>query len=56
MKDEYGRKIWQNFLDQEQKAIAYGHLIDGGSEDKKSKDTKLCVIKKNLNLKIIKNI
>ena len=34
---------------------AYSYLIDDDSEDKKAKDTKKCVIKKNnSNLKIIK--
>ena len=32
----------------------YSYLINDGSENKKAKRTKKCVIKKNLNLKIIK--
>ena len=34
----------------------YSFLIDDGSEDKKSKSRKKCLIKKNLNLKIIKTV
>ena len=30
------------------KAKTYSHLIDDGSEDKKAKDTKKCVIKRKL--------
>ena len=30
------------------RAKAYSHLIDDGSEDKKAKDTKNCVIKRKL--------
>ena len=36
------------------RAKTYSHLIDEGSEDKKAKGTKNCVMKKNLNLLIIK--
>ena len=39
------------------KTCRYSYLIDDGSEDKKVKVTKRCVIKKNsLNLKIIKTL
>ena len=34
---------------------AFSYLIDDGSEDKKTKDTKRSVIK-NINLKIIKTV
>ena len=32
----------------------YSYLIDDGSEDKKAKGTKMCIINRNLNLKIRK--
>ena len=51
MKGELGGKIMTKFLVLGGKT--YSYLIDDGSEDKKSKDTKRCVIKENLNLKII---
>ena len=38
------------------KAKTHSYLIGGGSEDKKAKGTKRCVIKTNLNLKVIKTI
>ena len=38
------------------KAKTYSYLIGGGSEDKNAKGTKRCVIKTNLNLKVIKTI
>ena len=40
----------------ELKAKTYSYLIDNGIEDKKAKSTKKCVIKKNLNLKMIKTV
>ena len=40
----------------ELRAKTYSYLIDDSSEDKKVKDTKKCVVKKNLNLKIIKTV
>ena len=36
-------------------AKTYSYLIDGG-ENKKARVTKLCVIKRNLNLKVIKTV
>ena len=36
------------------RAKSYSCLIDDGSESKKANGTKNCVIKKNLNLKILK--
>ena len=52
MKDELARKIMMKFVGL--KAKTYTYLTDDSSEDKKSKCTKNCVIKRKLNLKIIK--
>ena len=46
MKDELGGKIIKKFVGLMAKTCSY--LIDDGSEDKKVKDTKKCVIKRNL--------
>ena len=46
MKDELGGKIMTKFVGLRGKTCRY--LIDGGSEDKKAKYTKNCVIKRNL--------
>ena len=54
MKDELDRKIMKEFVGLTAKT--YSYLIDDGSEDKKAKGTKKCVIKRNLNLKIIKTV
>ena len=54
MKDELDGKIMTKFLGL--KAKTYSYLIGEGSKDKKAKGTKKCVIKKNLNLKIIKTV
>ena len=43
MKDELGGTIMANFA--ELRAKTYTYLIDDGSEDKKPKGTKKCVIK-----------
>ena len=53
MKDELGRKIVTKVV----KLIAktYSYVIYDGSEDKKTKGTKKCALKENLNLKITKN-
>ena len=46
MKDGLDRKIMKEFVRLRSKI--YSYLIDNGSEDKKAKDTKKCVIKRNL--------
>ena len=51
MKDKLGGKSMKKFVRLITKN--YSYLKDGGSEDKKAKDTKKCVIRKNLNLKIM---
>ena len=50
MKGKLGRKIITKIVGL--KAKTYIYLVDDGSEDKKVKGTKKCVI--NLNLKIMK--
>ena len=52
IKDELGGKMMIKFFGLRPKS--YSYLIDDGSEDKKANVTKKRVIKKNLNLKIIK--
>ena len=44
MKDKLGRKIMAKFVGLRAKSFSY--LIEGSSEDKKAKGTKMCVIKK----------
>ena len=46
MKDEFGEKIMTKFVGL--RAKTYSHLTDDGSEDKKAKGTKKCVIKRKL--------
>ena len=46
MKDELGRKIMTKFVGL--RAKTYSYLIDHGSEDKKAKSTKRCVLKRKL--------
>ena len=53
MKDELGGQIMRKFV--ELKAKAYSYLIDDGSEDKKAKGTKKCVIKRKLTFENYKN-
>ena len=54
MKGELGEKIMTKFFGL--RAKAYGYLIDDSSKDKRAKGTKKCVIKKTINLKIIKTV
>ena len=53
MKDELNGKIVTKFVRLRSKA--YSYLIDDGSEDKKAKDTKKCIIKRKLKFEIYKN-
>ena len=53
MKDELGRKIMTKFV--RLRAKTYSYLIEGGSEDKKAKGTKKCVIKRKLKFENYKN-
>ena len=53
MKDELGGKMMKIFL--ELRAKTYNYLIDGGSEDKKAKGRKKCVIKRKLKFENYKN-
>ena len=54
MKDKLGGKMMKKFV-VGLRVKTFSYLIDDGSENKKPKGTKRCVIKKTLNLKIIKN-
>ena len=51
MKDELGGKIMKKFV----ALKAYSYLIDGGSENKKKKGTKKCVIKRKFKFEDCKN-
>ena len=53
MRDDLGRKIMTKFVGL--RANTYSYLIDGGSEDKKAKDTKKYVIKRKLKFENYKN-
>ena len=53
MKDELGQKIMKELVGLRVKT--YSSLIDDGSEDKRAKDTKKCVIERQLKFKIYKN-
>ena len=53
MKDELGEKIMKEFVGL--RAKTYSYLIDDGSEDKKAKGTKKCVIKRKLKFQDYKN-
>ena len=53
MKDGLGGKIITKFV--ELRAKTYSYLIDDGSEDKKAKGTKKCVIKRKLKFENYKN-
>ena len=46
MKDELGGKSMKKFVGL--RAKTYSYLIDDGSEDKKGKGTKQCVVKRKL--------
>ena len=52
MKDELGGNIMTQFAALRPKT--YSYLMDDGNSDKKAKGTKNCVLKKYLNLTIIK--
>ena len=45
MKDEISGKVLKEYVGL--RAKTYSYLIDDGSKDKKAKDTKKCVIKRN---------
>ena len=53
MKDELRVKIMRKFVGL--RAKTYSYLIDDGSEDKKTKRTKKCVIKRKLKFENYKN-
>ena len=53
MKDELGGKIMKKFVGL--RAKTYSYLIDDGSENKKAKGTKKCVIKIKFNFENYKN-
>ena len=53
MKDELSGKILIKVVGLTAKT--YSYLIDEGSEDKKAKDTRMCVIKRKLKFEINKN-
>ena len=48
MKDELGRNVMTKFVRLTEKT--YSYLIEDGGDDKKAKDTKMCVVKDNLSL------
>ena len=52
MKVELGGKIMKDFVGL--RAKTYSYLKKNNGEDKKVEGTKMCIIKRNLNLKIIK--
>ena len=53
MKDEFGGKLMKELAGLRPKT--YSFLIDDGSEDRKGKDTKQCVIKRKLKFEDYKN-
>ena len=52
MKDELGGKIMKEFA--ALKAKLYSYLTNNNDQDNKAKDREKCIIKKILNLRIIK--
>ena len=54
MKDELGVKIMKDFVALRSKT--YSYLTNNNDKDKKAKGTKKCLIRKTLNLNIIKTI
>ena len=58
MKNELSEKIMTKSKEQKKarlRAKNYSHLIDDGSEDKKAKGTKMCVVKRKLKFENYKN-
>ena len=53
MKVEFSGKTMTKFI--ALRAKFYSYLIDGGSKNKKAKDTKKCVIKRRLRFENYKN-
>ena len=53
MKNELGVTIITKFIGLRAKSCSY--LIDGGTEDKKAKDTKRCLIKRKLKIENYKD-
>ena len=54
MKDKVGGKIMKKFVGI--RAKTYSYLIVNGSKDKRAKGTKKCIIKKTLNLEIVRTV
>ena len=54
MKDELGGQIMKKFL--RLRAKTYSYLKDNNDEDKKAKETKKCVIKRNLKFRDFKDV
>ena len=53
MKDDLGGKIMAKFVGL--RANSYSYLIDDGSEDKKAKGTRKCIIKRKIKFENYKN-
>ena len=54
MKDKVGGKIMTKFVGI--RAKRYSYLVVNGSKDKRAKGTKKCIIKKTLNLEIVRTV